>query len=147
MKAITTVVLLLLSLGISAQPIVGKWKTIDDETGKPKSIVEIYKKGDVYEGKIVKLFRGPDEDPDPVCDKCDDDDPRYMKKVNGMIIIKDMEWDADDKELDEGTILDPKKGTVYDCKIWVAENGDLQVRGYLAFFFRTQTWKRYTGDI
>ena len=49
--------------------------------------------------------------------------------------------DEDDKEWDDGEILDPKKGTVYDCKLWL-EDGDLQVRGYIAFFFRTQTWKR-----
>ena len=40
-----------------------------------------------------------------------------------------------------GTILDPKEGKVYTCKLWV-ENGDLMVRGYIAFFFRTQTWHR-----
>ncbi|VAX17324.1 hypothetical protein MNBD_IGNAVI01-134, partial [hydrothermal vent metagenome] len=43
-------------------------------------------------------------------------------------------------------ILDPKKGKVYDCKLWV-ENGKLQVRGYVLFFHRTQEWLRYDGDI
>jgi uncharacterized protein (DUF2147 family) len=38
--------------------------------------------------------------------------------------------------------MDPKKGTVYDCKMWI-EDGNLQVRGYIAFFFRTQTWLPY----
>ena len=33
---------------MSAQSVIGKWKTIDDETGKPKSIVEISEK----DGKI-----------------------------------------------------------------------------------------------
>ena len=31
---------------LSYAQIEGKWKTIDDETGKPKSIVEIFKKSD-----------------------------------------------------------------------------------------------------
>ena len=57
-----------------------------------------------------------------------------------MLIINGLEKDGD--EYDDGTILDPKKGKVYDCKIWVDESGDLQVRGYVAFFYRTQTWKR-----
>ena len=105
MRAIYTLLLVVLSMSLSAQSVLGKWKTIDDETGKPKSIVEIYKNGDVYEGKILKLFKGPDEEQDPVCKECDKDDPRYMKKIIGMTIVKDMEMD--DGELDEGTILDP----------------------------------------
>lgn len=118
--------------------IVGKWKTLDDEEkGRVKSIVEIYEKNGKYYGKVVKLFRKPDEDPDPICDKCDDDDPRKNKKVLGMEILKDMV--KDDDEWKDGEILDPKKGKVYDCKMWL-EDGNLQVRGYLLFFFRTQTW-------
>jgi uncharacterized protein (DUF2147 family) len=145
MKWILSLGLMLVTLVASAQTFVGKWKTIDDETGKPKSIVEIYKKGNVYEGKIIKLFREPGEEQDPVCDDCDEDDPRYMQKVIGMVIIKDMVYDKDDNELDDGTILDPKNGSVYDCKIWVGEDGTLQVRGYIAFLFRTQTWLKYDG--
>ncbi len=145
MKTIFTLFLFAISISVSAQSVIGKWKTIDDETGKSKSVVEIYKNGDSYEGKIVKLFRAQGDKPDPICDKCPTDDTRYNKKVLGMVIIKDMEMD--DGELDEGTILDPKKGEVYDCKIWLGDEGKLNVRGYVAFFFRTQRWERYTGEI
>ncbi len=118
-----------------AQSIVGKWKTIDDETGKEKSIVEIYLKDGKAFGKIIKLFREPNEDQDPICDLCTD--YRKDKKVLGMTIITDMV--KDDDEWEDGEILDPKNGKIYDCKLWV-EDGKLQVRGYVAFFFRTQTW-------
>ncbi len=120
-------------------PIIGKWKTIDDETNEPKSIVEIYKKGDKYFGKIDTLFRKPNEDPDPVCDKCPEDDPRYNQPILGMEIIKNMEKDGD--EYSGGKILDPKKGEIYRCKMWL-EEGKLKVRGYLYFLYRTQTWHR-----
>ncbi|NCG29591.1 MAG: DUF2147 domain-containing protein [Bacteroidetes bacterium] len=140
MKAGTLSLLLLFAFGVNAQNVVGKWKTIDDETGKPKSIVEIYKKGNVYHGNILKLFRGPNENQDPICDKCEDDDPRYNKRIVGMDIIQAMEWDADDKVLDDGEILDPKNGEVYDAKIWVGDDGNLSVRGYIMFLYRTQTW-------
>jgi uncharacterized protein (DUF2147 family) len=120
-------------------PITGKWKTIDDETGEPKSIVKIYEQNGKYFGKIIKLFRKPGEDPDPVCDKCPDDDLRYNQRIIGMVILKDLE--KDDDEYSGGTILDPKKGKIYRCKVWT-EDGDLRLRGYIAFFFRTQTWKR-----
>lgn len=120
-----------------AQEVVGKWKTIDDETNEPKSIVELFtQNGKVY-GKIVKLFRKPDEDPDPVCEECSEDDSRYQKKVIGMEILKDMVKTGN--EYSEGTILDPNNGKVYRCKIWV-EGNDLKVRGYWGPFYRTQTW-------
>lgn len=121
-----------------SQTVIGKWKTIDDETGKPKSIVEIYKKNGKVFGKIIELIN-PSE-PDPICDLCEDD--RKNQKITGMEIIRDLE--QDDDEWEDGTILDPKKGEVYDCKIWVDKDdpNKLQVRGYVLFFFRTQTWER-----
>jgi len=117
------------------QSIIGKWKSIDDETGKEKSIVEIYMKDGKAYGKIIKLFREPNEEQDPVCEECTD--YRKGKKIIGMTIITNMEKDGD--EWEDGEILDPNNGKIYDCKLWV-EDGNLQVRGYIAFFFRTQTW-------
>lgn len=120
---------------VNAQSIAGKWKTIDDDTGKEKSIVEIFMKDGKAYGKIIKLFRSPDEDQDPICNECTD--YRKDKKIIGMTIITDMV--LDDDEWEDGEILDPDNGKIYDCKLWV-EDGTLQVRGYIAFFFRTQTW-------
>ncbi|VAX17914.1 hypothetical protein MNBD_IGNAVI01-1446 [hydrothermal vent metagenome] len=143
-----TMIFLLLSNLLFAQheDITGLWKTIDDETGRVKSVVKIYIKDGKLYGDVVKLFRLPDENPDPICDKCDDDDPRKDKKILGMTIITDMVYNKDDNDWEDGEILDPKKGKVYDCKLWV-ENGKLQVRGYVLFFHRTQEWLRYDGDI
>lgn len=139
---------LLFSTTIFAQheDITGLWKTIDDETGRVKSVVKIYLEDGKLFGDVVKLFRLPEEDPDPICDKCDEDDPRYNQKILGMTIITDMEYQEDDNEWEDGEIMDPKKGKTYDCKLWV-ENGKLQVRGYVLFFHRTQEWIRYEGEI
>ncbi|MFK7923326.1 MAG: DUF2147 domain-containing protein, partial [Bacteroidia bacterium] len=52
---------MLMTLTTFAQSPVGKWKTIDDETNKPKSIVEIYEKDGKLYGKVIKLFREPSE--------------------------------------------------------------------------------------
>lgn len=137
-----SIILIFVSTGLIAQSVTGKWKTIDDETKKAKSIVEIYEQNGKLYGKILELYREPDENPDPICDDCDEDDDRYNQKVIGMEIIRDME--SDDNEWDDGTILDPENGKVYDCKLWVDEDdpNKLNVRGYIAFFFRTQVWLR-----
>ena len=135
MKLILIIILSTVALSLNAQDITGKWKTIDDNSGKARSIVEITVKDGRAYGKILKLFREPGEDTDPICDECTDH--RKDKKVIGMTIITDMEKDGD--EWEDGEILDPENGKVYDCKLWV-EDGKLKVRGYVAFFFRTQTW-------
>ena len=52
-----------------------------------------------------------------------------------------MEKDGD--QYNEGTICDPKTGKIYDCKLWLEDDPNkLFVRGYVAFFFRTQEWIR-----
>lgn len=118
--------------------VVGKWKAID-ENGKETSVIEIFeRKGKIY-GKILEIFPGPNDQKDPVCEECDKNDPRYRKKVIGMEIIFGLEKDG--AEYSDGTVLDPKNGKVYDCKVWI-EGADLKVRGYLGPFYRTQTWKK-----
>jgi uncharacterized protein (DUF2147 family) len=122
---------------IARAPIEGKWKTIDDETNEPKSIVQIFEKDGQYYGKIIELFLKPDADPHPTCDKCPDDDPRKDQPILGMVILQDLKPDGD--AYSGGTILDPKNGKVYKCKIW-AEGDELKVRASILFLFRTQTW-------
>ncbi len=146
MKRFTPLFILFILLGMShlsyaqQDPIIGKWKTIDDETHEPKSIVEIYMKDGKFYGRIDSLFRKPGEDPNPICDKCPDDDPRKNKPVKGMEIIKDMVKKGN--EYVDGTILDPKKGKIYKCKLWLDGHNKLMVRGYILFLYRTQTWYR-----
>ena len=125
---------LLFALQANAADVVGKWRTIDDETGQPKSIVQISEHGGKYYGHVVKLLAGASTD---TCDACKG--PLKGKPIVGLQIITGLVKNGDMYE--GGTILDPKNGKTYDCKIWV-EDGQLKVRGYLGFFYRTQTWQR-----
>ncbi|SHG54462.1 Uncharacterized conserved protein, DUF2147 family [Chryseolinea serpens] len=129
--------LMLVAFSSQAQSIVGKWKTIDENTGEAKSVVDIFERGGKFYGKIVRLFS--ESDPDPVCDKCDEEDPRFRKKVIGMEILLDLERHGE--EFSEGTVLDPEDGKVYRCKLWL-EGKNLKIRGYWGPFFRTQTWEK-----
>lgn len=124
--------------GVVAQSIEGKWKTIDDETGEAKSIVEIYQKDGKIYGKVVEILNP--EKRDGLCEKCKGD--RKDKPVLGMVIIDGL--DKDDDEYKGGKILDPEKGKEYKCKIWLDsdDKNKLFVRGYVAFFYRTQNWYR-----
>ncbi|WP_299224465.1 DUF2147 domain-containing protein [uncultured Psychroserpens sp.] len=122
-----------------AQDVVGQWKTIDDETGEAKSIVEIYKKNGKLYGKIVEIFDKSKRD--LPCKFCEGDD--YNKPIMGLVIIKNMMKVA--KNLyKKGTITNPEDGKVYTCRLKIDEDNpnQLQVRGYIAFFYKTQYWVR-----
>ncbi len=126
-----------ISLSAAAQDVLGKWKTIDDETGEEKSIVEIYKKdGKVY-GKIVEIFDASKRD--LPCQFCEGED--YNKPILGLIIIKEMENKGDVYK--NGTITNPEDGKIYTCRLKLDDDPNrLQVRGYIAFFYKTQYWIR-----
>jgi uncharacterized protein (DUF2147 family) len=139
---VIAIAFLLLPLSMTAQKdIVGTWKTIDDDGVTEKSYVQIYKEGNVYKGKIIDIIKT--EDKNNKCTKCATDDPRYNKPIVGMIIIDKLKK-VDDNEWDDGEILDPSSGSVYDCKMYIDAKGDLIVRGYMGWSLigRSQTWKK-----
>lgn len=120
---------------------VGRWTTIDDETKKPKSVITIYEENGKLFGKIEQLFREPNEEQNPVCDKCEG--ALKNQPILGMVILRDLK--KDDDEWSGGTILDPANGKTYKCKIAVEDGGKkLKVRGYMgmSLFGRTQHWVR-----
>jgi hypothetical protein len=109
---------------------VGLWQTIDDETGEVKSLLRISEQGGALIGIVEKLYPKPDKDPNPLCIKYDGDNKN--KPVLGMRILWGLtnhggEWSG-------GSILDPKKGTIYKCTLKTDEKGTrLTVRGYIGF--------------
>lgn len=132
---------------VSAQStILGTWKTIDDETGKERSYVEIYKAKDgLYYGKIIKLLNRAPGTEDPYCEVCPKDDYRHGKRVIGMSIVSKMKAAGDLKSASSGKILNPEDGKIYGCNMSIEDGGKkLKVRGYMGFaaLGRTQTWIR-----
>ena len=119
---------------LSYAQIEGKWKTIDDETGKPKSIVEIFKKTDgKYYGKITQLLIKPENNN---CVKCKDD--RKNKPLIGLEIIRGLSKDGD--EFGGGTITNPKDGKSYKTEI-ERDGNTLKVKALImGIAVKTQTW-------
>ncbi|MGB6267754.1 MAG: DUF2147 domain-containing protein [Olleya sp.] len=136
MKIIITIIIVLISFSVSAQDILGQWKTIDDVTGEAKSIVEIYKKDEKVYGKIIEIFDKTKRD--LPCIKCEGDD--YNKPILGLDIIKNMTKDG--QYYKNGTVVDPQDGKVYKLRLGLTDEGQLQVRGYIGFFYATQYWVR-----
>lgn len=118
---------------------VGLWKSIDEETGEPKSLVRITQENGALSGKIEKIFDPAKQD--VTCQLCEDD--RKGKRVVGMTIIQNVKQTEGGPYWEGGTILDPQKGKTYRVRLAPQDGGKkLQVRGYLGPFFRTQIWVR-----
>ncbi|WP_166963508.1 DUF2147 domain-containing protein [Yeosuana marina] len=130
--------LLLVMMTVSAvsQSILGKWRTVDDKTGEEKSIVKIYENNGKVFGKIIEIFNP--EKRNLVCKFCKGQD--HNKPILGLNIIKNME--KEDDSYIGGTITDPQDGKTYRCRLKLHDKNTLQVRGYIAFFYSTQYWKR-----
>lgn len=118
--------------------VTGKWKTIDDETGKAKSIVEIYESNGKLYGKIVEILNPAKKG--SKCTECEGADKG--KPIEGLVIIKGLTKDGN--EWTDGDILDPTKGKLYSCTLKLDGKDKLKVRGYLgvSLLGRTQYWTR-----
>jgi uncharacterized protein (DUF2147 family) len=141
MKKLTAALLIAAAMPLAwaqATP-VGLWKTIDDETKQEKSLVRITETAGVLSGKIEKLLDPAKQE--SRCDKCTD--ARKDQPVLGMVIIEGARKNPDEPYWDGGTILDPNNGKSYKLRLTPKDGGKtMEVRGYIAFFFRNQTWVR-----
>lgn len=128
----------LLSLcAASAQNVLGKWKL---ENGT--AIVEIYKSGNVYNGKIVWLKNATEADGSPAVDKNNPDPALKKRKLIGLNMLHGLTKDGN--EYDGGRIYDPANGKTYYCSFEV-EGDKLKVRGSLdkmGLLGRTMNWYR-----
>ena len=134
---------LLLASGAIAQTAgpVGLWKTIDDASGKPKSLVRISESHGELSGKIEKLFRPANEEQNPLCVKCEG--AKKDQPLIGLTILQGLKLDGADYS--GGTVLDPENGKVYKSKVTLVDDGKkLNLRGYIGvpLLGRTQTWLR-----
>ena len=122
---------------MSAQDIIGKWK-LEDGT----AIVEVYRQGDVFNGRIVWLETPTNADGTPVLDTNNPDKSLQSRQLINLNMLSGLK--ADGKEYNGGTIYDPGNGKTYNCSMKV-EKGVLKVRGSLdkrGLLGRTMDWFR-----
>lgn len=115
---------------------VGTWRTIDDQSGKPKSIIEITEGNGELTGKIVKLLEGAVE---KNCSKCEgnlQDKPLVGMKVLWGLKQEGNEWTG-------GKIFNPSDGGTYTSKAKLIDGGKtLEVTGKWMVFSKQQKWQR-----
>jgi len=120
---------------------IGRWRTVDDVTGKINSVVTIGEKEGKLYGRIERLINPDPNDADPRCRRCPGD--LKGQRLLGLRILWGLRQDGD--RWTGGEILDPDNGKIYSCSLTVKEGGKkLRVRGFIGFSLlgRTQYWLR-----
>ena len=125
----------------SLDPVLGVWKSIDEKTNQPSSIIRLDEKNGELIGTVTELIPTPGETLVTHCNLCKDE--RKGKPIIGMVILRGLKksspgvWSG-------GEILDPEEGEIYKVKINMVNDKTLEVRGYIGIplLGRTQTWVR-----
>lgn len=107
--------------------------------------IRIYYSSGMYWGQIHWLKNPIDTVTNkPKLDKNNPDDTKKTRPVMGLLILKNLVWDDDDQEWDDGDIYDPKSGNTYSLTCTLKDKNNLELRGYLGISLlgRTDVWAR-----
>jgi len=126
------------ALAVEADAVIGEWYTKDS-----KALVQIYKQGDVYNGKIIWLKEPNNEDGSAKLDTNNPDESRQGQPIVALNLVQGFTYKGGNKWAD-GTIYDPDNGKTYKCKMNLNDDGTLKVRGFIgvSLIGRTQVWTR-----
>ncbi len=118
---------------------VGRWKTVDDATGKVTGIVAIREEDGKLFGTIEELFDPPV--PHPTCYLCSGD--LKDRPLVGLQILSGFVQDGN--QWSGGQILDPETGKIYSASLSLQDGGKkLRLHGYflVPVLGRTEHWLR-----
>jgi len=122
---------------VKPDQIIGVWTT-----GNAKSQVQIYKKGDMFYGKIIKLKDPLNAEGKPKTDIHNPDVTKRGQPLIGMNVLWEMKFDED--EWNGGHVYNAEDGKEYKCLMRLKDAKILEVRGFVGFSLlgKSQTWTR-----
>lgn len=138
--------LVVLSLFVGLQSfaqneILGTWHN-DIKSSK----IEIYEEKGLYYGRITWLEDPANSDGStPRVDEFNEDPALAKRQLMNLVILKELKWNASEKEWQEGTIYDPNNGKTYECYCLLQEDGTLYFKGYvlgITWLGRSTVWTR-----
>lgn len=125
------------------EPLVGKWRAVDQSNGGVQSIIELFLKDGILHGKIVDVLTKDGERLDPICARCQGE--LKNAKVVGSIFLSGLKKDG--ARWIDGKVVDLRPGSTQgvtaSCELDLV--GDrVKLFGYLWFRFMSGTdyWQR-----
>ncbi|HEY0055381.1 MAG TPA: DUF2147 domain-containing protein [Pedobacter sp.] len=122
----------------SSDDVTGKW-----QSAHGNSKIEIYKRGDLYFGKIIWLKEPNDPSGKPKLDIENPSKTAQSNPVVGLDVLKGFIYKGDGLWTN-GKIYDPKSGNTYNGQMNLKEQSKLNIRSFfgLSILGRTETWSR-----
>jgi hypothetical protein len=136
-RMMQTMFLLMFSAGAlfaqNADDIIGKYRL-------PNGLdVEIFKNGDVYDGKIIALH---DYEEGETKDVTNPDKSKRDEPLVGKEIIHGLKFDKDENQWINGSMYGPEKGIVLNLKVTEMHDDEIVVVGSKYLFWKTLRWKK-----
>jgi uncharacterized protein (DUF2147 family) len=150
LKYVAIILLLFPALSLDADTvpksdiICGKWLAAEKNL-----IVEVYKSGGMFKGKIVWFADEPGEPMAGWTDKHNPDPKLRDRKILGLDVLRDLKYDAGDNSWEDGLIYDAKHGKEWNAAVYIDKNGVMKVKGYwhLKIFGRTMVFTRFDSSV
>ncbi len=115
----------------------------DDVIGKyrlPNNLdVQIFKENNKFFGKIIALNNYEDG---VTKDFKNPDKAKQNELLMGKVIIKDLEFDSEDKIWINGSMYGPEKGMVFNLKITEIREKEIVIVGSKYIFKKTLEWQK-----
>ena len=122
-------------LNHDADAIVGKWMTTDHNLE-----VEVYEDRNNFRAKVI-WFKIEDTTR-PMNTRTDKKNPNpalRSRKWLGMEVLRNLQYNAEDNEWQNGIIYDAKHGKEWNAVVWIDDEGLLKVKGYWVFRWISET--------
>jgi len=143
--------LLLLPAAVRADPadgIVGDWLVESAD-----AVIRIERHGERYEGTIAWQLHdtygpedGPELDGKPAVDRHNPDPALRSRTLNGLRLLWDLRYDAENQEWSGGRVYDSDNGHIFRCQMRLLDADHIRLRGYVGITLLggSSTWTRIT---
>jgi len=116
-----------------ADEIIGKYHLPNDLD------VEIFKDNGKYFGKIIALNAFKDGQTKDINNP---EESKQNESLMGKVIIKNLEYNIEEKQWLNGKMYGPEKGMVFNLKIIEVEQKEIDVVGSKYIIWRTLKWEK-----
>jgi len=127
----------------TTKDITGYWLTANKG-----SIIQFYKSGEAYYGRIVWQRQSKDRYGKPVTDVNNPDKSKRSNPLVGSQMVTNLKYNEKTKMYEGGKAYQPATGKSFNCKAKLIKNSDvLEVTAMagMSLMSRTLTWTRTTG--